>query len=340
MMLETLNWSTADADQRRAALLRPEATNTAAAAARDIVDAIYANGDNAVRQYAARLDGYAPDDFRVDAATIAAARADLDPADAEAILAAADAVRRFHVRQGYGSYSVETWPGVMASRRATPVDVAALYVPAGSAPLVSTLIMLAIPAQLAGVPRIVVVAPPAGPGGVNPSLLAAASLLGLDEIYAIGGAQAVAALATGSAGLPRADKIFGPGNAYVAAAKAHVASLPGGPAVDLPAGPSEVMVIADANADAGFVASDLLSQAEHDPSAQVMLVCFDQATRERVLAAVEAQLEALPRADIARQAMANSRAILCDSLAEAADVANAYAPEHLILQLGEAEALV
>ncbi|WP_417497568.1 histidinol dehydrogenase [Maricaulis sp.] len=340
MMLETLNWSTADADQRRAALQRPEATNTAAAAARDIVDAIYAGGDKAVREYAARLDGYAPDDFRVDAATIAAARAALGEADAEAILAAADAVRRFHVRQGYGSYSVETWPGVTASRRATPVDVAALYVPAGSAPLVSTLIMLAIPAQLAGVPRIVVVAPPAGPGGVNPSLLAAASLLGLDEIYAIGGAQAVAALATGSAGLPRADKIFGPGNAYVAAAKAYVAGLPGGPAVDLPAGPSEVMVIADANADAGFVASDLLSQAEHDPSAQVMLVCFDAATRARIVAAVEEQLTALPRADIARQAMANSRTILCDSLVDAADVANAYAPEHLILQLGEAEALV
>ncbi|WP_339744687.1 histidinol dehydrogenase [uncultured Maricaulis sp.] len=340
MMLETLNWSGADAGARRTALQRPEATNTAAAAAREIVDAIYAGGDKAVRDYAARLDGYAPTDFRVDAASIAKARAALDEADAEAILAAADAVRRFHVRQGYGSYSVETWPGVTASRRATPVDVAALYVPAGSAPLVSTLIMLAIPAQLAGVPRVVVVAPPAGPEGVDPVLLAAASLLGLDEIYAIGGAQAVAALATGSAGLPRADKIFGPGNAYVAAAKAYVASLPGGPAVDLPAGPSEVMVIADANADANFVASDLLSQAEHDPSAQVMLVCFDSATRERILAVVEEQLAVLPRADIARQSMRHSRAILCASIDKAAEIANAYAPEHLILQLGEAEALV
>lgn len=340
MMLELLNWSKADADQRRTALKRPDATDTAAAAARDIVDAIRGGGDEAVREYAARLDGYAPDDFRVDAASLAAARAALDEADAEAILAAADAVRRFHVRQGHGSYSVETWPGVTASRRATPVDVAALYVPAGSAPLVSTLIMLAIPAQLAGVPRIVVVAPPVGAEGVNPSLLAAATLLGLDEVYAIGGAQAVAALATGTAGLPRADKIFGPGNSWVAAAKAYVASLPGGPAVDLPAGPSEVMVVADAKADAAFVASDLLSQAEHDPSAQVMLVCFDAPTRERILAAVEEQLAVLPRADIARLAMANSRAILCDSLDEAADVANAYAPEHLILQLGEAETLV
>ncbi|WP_417496316.1 histidinol dehydrogenase [Maricaulis sp.] len=340
MMLETLTWSTADAATRGVMLQRPETTDTAGAAAREIVDAIYAGGEAAVRDYADRLDSYAPAEFRVGSDAIAAARADLGAADAEAILAAADAVRRFHVRQGYGSYSVETWPGVTASRRATPVDVAALYVPAGSAPLVSTLIMLAIPAQLAGVPRIVVVAPPAGPQGVDPILLAAASLLGLDEVYAIGGAQAVAALATGSAGLPRADKIFGPGNAYVAAAKAYVASLPGGPAVDLPAGPSEVMVIADANSDAAFVASDLLSQAEHDPSAQVMLVCFDVATRARIVAEVEAQLAVLPRADIARQAMRHSRAILCGGLDEAADIANAYAPEHLILQLGEAESLV
>tara|TARA_R110000868_G_scaffold56830_1_gene176035 strand:+ start:24139 stop:26037 length:1899 start_codon:yes stop_codon:yes gene_type:complete len=338
-MLEPLIWSGSDASAREAALARPAETGSATAAAREIVDAIYAGGEAAVRSYAQRLDGYAPDDFRVPDVVLDQARASLDPADAEAILAAADAVRRFHVRQGYGGYSVETWPGVTASRRATPVDVAALYVPAGSAPLVSTLIMLAIPAQLAGVPRIVVVAPPAGAGGVNPGLLAAARLLGLGEVYAIGGAQAVAALATGSAGLPRADKIFGPGNAWVAAAKAYVSGLPGGPAVDLPAGPSEVMVIADGEADATFVASDLLSQAEHDPSAQVVLVCFDAATRDRVAAEVEEQLKALPRVEIARQAMARSRAIICDSLDAAAEVANTYAPEHLILQLAAAETL-
>lgn len=218
--------------------------------------------------------------------------------------------------------------------------MAALYVPAGSAPLVSTLIMLAVPAQLAGVPRIVVVAPPLAERGVDPALLATAEILGLDEIYAIGGAQAIAALATGSAGLPRADKIFGPGNAYVAAAKAYVAGLPGGPAIDLPAGPSEVMVIADDRADAELVASDLLSQAEHDPSAQVILACFDTATRDRVIAATEAQLAELPRADIARAALEQSRTVICDTLEEAAEVANAYAPEHLILQLDAAERLV
>lgn len=339
-MLDTLIWKDATPAQRRQALARPVETGTADAAAREIVDAVRARGDEAVRAYAARLDGYAPDDFRVPAEALREARKSMDPADVEAVKAAADAVRRFHVRQGYSGYSVETWPGVMASRRATPVDVAALYVPAGSAPLVSTLIMLAVPAQLAGVPRIVVVAPPAGEGGVNPALLATADILGIDEVYAIGGAQAIAALATGTAGLPRADKIFGPGNAYVAAAKSYVAGLPGGPAIDLPAGPSEVMVIADERADAELVASDLLSQAEHDPSAQVVLVCFDTVTRDRVIAATEAQLAQLPRAEIARAALANSCTVVCDGLEAAAEVANAYAPEHLILQADAAERLV
>lgn len=339
-MLDILNWTDASPDVRASALARPSTSGTADAAARDIVDAIRDQGDAAVRAYAQRLDGYAPADFRVPAATIAAARAALDPADAEAIKAAADAVRRFHIQQGYRNYSVETWPGVTASRRATPVDTAALYVPAGSAPLVSSLIMLAVPAQLAGVPRIVVVAPPSGPGGVNPALLAAADLLGLDEVYAIGGAQAVAALSIGTAGLPKADKIFGPGNAYVAAAKAYVSSLPGGPAVDLPAGPSEVMVIADSQADPDLVASDLLSQAEHDPSAQVMLVCFDMATAERVTASVERLLADLSRADIARKALAASRILVCGLVDEAIDIANAYAAEHLILQAEAAERLL
>ncbi|WP_291842708.1 histidinol dehydrogenase [Maricaulis sp.] len=339
-MLDILNWTGASPGDRTTALARPASAGTADAAARDIVDAIRDQGEAAVRAYARQLDGFAPASFRVPAQAIAEARAALDPADAEAIKAAADAVRRFHIEQGFRGYSVETWPGVTASRRATPIDTAALYVPAGSAPLVSSLIMLAVPAQLAGVPRIVVVAPPRGSEGVNPALLAAADLLGIDEVYAIGGAQAVAALAGGVAGLPKADKIFGPGNAYVAAAKAYVSSLPGGPAVDLPAGPSEVMVIADEQADPDLVASDLLSQAEHDPSAQVMLVCFDDATARRVVDSVERLLTELPRVEIARQALAASRILVCDTVDEAADIANAYAPEHLILQAESAERLL
>jgi len=339
-MMDILNWTDASEEARAAALARPIGIDSADAAARDIVDAIRDQGEAGVRAYAQRLDGYAPERFRVSPEAIRAARAAMDPADAEAIKAAADAVRRFHIRQGYRNYSVETWPGVTASRRATPIDTAALYVPAGSAPLVSTLVMLAVPAQLAGVPRIVVVAPPSGEGGVNPALLAAADLLGLDEVYALGGAQAVAALAGGVAGLPRADKIFGPGNAYVAAAKAYVSSLPGGPAVDLPAGPSEVMVIADDQADPDLVASDLLSQAEHDPSAQVMLVCFDDATAARVMESVDRLLAGLSRADIARKALSASRALICNTVEDAIEIANLYAPEHLILQAEASERLL
>ncbi|WP_300526774.1 histidinol dehydrogenase [Maricaulis sp.] len=339
-MLRTINWDEADAAAREAALARPAETGAADAAAREIVDAIRAKGGDAVRSYAEKLDGHAPQDFRIAADDIRAARDALSAQDKEAIKSAADAVRRFHVRQGYSEYAVETWPGLTASRRAGPVDVAALYVPAGSAPLVSTLIMLAVPAQLAGVPRIVVVSPPGPDGKLNETVLGAAGLLGLDEVYAIGGAQAIAALSTGAAGLPRADKIYGPGNAYVAAAKAYVSALPGGPGTDLPAGPSEVMVVADATARADFVAADLLSQAEHDPNAQVILVTDNADNNARFLTAIEAQLESLPRAEIARAALAKSRSIVCGSRAGMAEVANAYAAEHLIIQTAEAEELV
>jgi len=336
-MLRKIDWNASDAAARREALARPVSTETAGAAARDIVDAIREGGETALKTYARSLDDYAPEDFRVPADALTAARAAMAPEDVEAIKSAADAVRRFHVQQGYSGYTVETWPGLKAERRARPIDVAGLYVPAGSAPLVSTLVMLAVPAQLAGVPRIAVVAPPAGPDGVNPALLATAEILGLDEVYAIGGAQAVAALTCGLGGLPRADKIFGPGNAYVAAAKAYVSGLPGGPAVDLPAGPSEVMVVADANADPHFVAWDLLSQAEHDPNAQVVLVADRSGIADRVAAALETALADLPRADIARASLENGRSLVCNSREDMAEIANTYAAEHLILQLADAE---
>ncbi len=336
-MMKSLEWSQASPAERMAFLARPEETGNAGEAAQAIVDAIRAGGDPAVRDYALKLDGFAPDDFRVSANAIAEARAGFSEDDAEAVKAAADAVRRFHVKQGYTGYSVETWPGLTASRRAGPIDVAGLYIPAGTAPLVSTLIMLAIPAQLAGVERIAVVAPPAGAAGVNAALLATADILGLDEIYAIGGAQAVSALAFGVGGLPRADKIFGPGNAYVAAAKSYVSGLPGGPAVDLPAGPSEVMVVADALADPVFVASDLLSQAEHDVNAQVVLVADKSDIVTRIEAELEQQLAALPRVDIARAAMKNARTVICETRDAMAEAANTYAAEHLILQIAEAD---
>lgn len=338
-MLERIIWKTADAATRKRILSRPSESAEAFEAARGIVDEIRAEGETAVRRWAQDLDDWAPESFGVAQGELDAAEAALAEEDREAILAAADAVRRFHAEQGYRSYEVETWPGGRAQRRVTPIDVAGLYVPAGTAPLVSTLVMLTVPAQLAGVARIAVIAPPRKGRGVEPTLLGAAKLLGVEEVYAIGGAHGVAALGYGVAGLPRADRIFGPGNAYVAAAKAILAQSAGGAAADLPAGPSEVMVIADDTADAAFVASDLLSQAEHDAMAQVILVAFSTDFVAKVEIELEAQLAALPREATARAALANSRVLLVESDDEAVEAANAYAAEHLIVQTQSARAL-
>ena len=297
----------------------------------EIVDTIRREGDGAVFKYARRLDGFTGDDFRVPLTEIDAARNAADLDDIAAMQAAISAVRAFHAEQGLGGYEVETWPGVTCRRRVDPIQSVGLYVPAGSAPLVSTLVMLAVPAQLAGVPNITVTVPSGPDGKVNASVLAAASLLGLDQVFAIGGAQAIAALAFGAACLPRVAKIFGPGNAWVAAAKSFVSTLPGGPAIDLPAGPSEVMVIADADARPAFVAADLLAQAEHDPMAQVVLV-----STGADIAAIEAelsrQLAVLPRKAIAEQALARGLIIKADCRVDAVKIAEQACPEHLIIQ--------
>ncbi|WP_306015689.1 histidinol dehydrogenase [Oceanicaulis sp. MMSF_3324] len=339
-MLTRIEWSQADAETRQRLFERPSLGSDALKVAQSILDDVRARGETAVREYAVRLDGWAPEaGFRVPQTELKAAADALSGDDRAAILDAANAVRTFHAEQGYRSYEVETWPGARAGRRVTPIDVAGLYVPAGTAPLVSTLIMLAVPAQLAQVPRIAVIAPPCKGQGVEPTVLAAASLLGVDEVYAIGGAHGVAALGLGAAGLPKADKIFGPGNAYVAAAKSLLAQSPDGAAADLPAGPSEVMVVADDKADAELVAIDLLSQAEHDVLAQVVLVAYSDAFARQVENEIERLLGDLPRAETARAALANSRVVLVSSDDEAAEAANAYASEHLIVQTDDPRAL-
>ena len=227
---------------------------------------------------------------------------------------------------------VEPRPGLVCRRLWRPIRSAGLYIPGGTAPLFSTLVMLALPADAARVPERTAVTPPAKDGGVHPMMLAAGAACGLEAITLVGGAQAIAALAFG-AGVRRADKIFGPGNAYVAEAKRQAAELPGGPAIDLPAGPSELMIIADALADPAVVAADLLSQAEHDADAQVLLVSPSESLVEAVLAEVGRQVATLPREKIARAALSEARAVLVCSPGEAAEVANAYAPEHLSLQV-------
>ncbi len=335
MKLQRIIWSQAAETEREAALARPAASSDAMAVAASILADVRERGEAAVRDHAERLDGWAPDDFRVPAAELKAAEAELAPEDREAILAAADAVRRFHAEQGYRSYETATWPGACAERRVKPLSVAGLYVPAGTAPLVSTLIMLAVPARIAGVGRIAVLTPPIKGRGPDRAILGAASLLGLDEAYALGGAHGIAALGLGVAGLPRADRIFGPGNAYVAAAKALLAQTPGGAATDLPAGPSEAMVVASDDADPDFVALDLLAQAEHDTLAQVILVAFSEGFADRVEAALADRLATLPRAEIARASLASARAVIADGEALAREIADAYAPEHLIVQTAD-----
>ncbi|WP_429910954.1 histidinol dehydrogenase [Glycocaulis sp.] len=332
-------WAELSPEECAALMARPSDSSDAFAVAGRILSEVRAEGEAAVRRYAQALDGYAPDDFRVPVSDLKAAADALDAEDKGAILAAADAVRRYHAQQGYKSYCLETWPGGVAERRVTPLDVAGLYVPAGTAPLVSTLVMLAIPAQIAGVSRIAVLTPPVGEGGPDRTILGAAGLLGLDEVYALGGAHGVAALGLGVAGLPRADRIFGPGNAYVAAAKALLAQTPGGAATDLPAGPSEVIIIADDSADPDFVALDLLAQAEHDRLAQVVLIAFSEGFVDLVESALKARLEGLPRRDIALAALSASKAFLVRDEADAVAAANAYAGEHLIIQTADPEAL-
>ena len=324
-------WKDLDEGARTALFSASPESETVRAASVEIVDTIRREGDGAVFEYARRLDGFTGDDFRVPAAEIDAARAAADPEDITVMEAAIAAVRAFHAKQGLGGYEMDTWPGVTCRRRVDPIQSVGLYVPAGSAPLVSTLIMLAVPAQIAGVPDIAVAVPPGPDGKVNASVLTAASLLGLTEVFTIGGAQAIAALAFGAAGLPRVAKIFGPGNAWVAAAKAYVSTMPGGPAIDLPAGPSEVTVIADANARPDFVAADLLAQAEHDPMAKVVMISIN-ADIDAINAKLERQIDVLPRKAIAAQSLGKGVMIDAADRNEAIAIAERACPEHLIIQ--------
>jgi histidinol dehydrogenase len=340
--MRRVDWRTASPAERAEALARPARGRDPAVAER--VAAIFADvrvrGADAVRDWAVRLDGAEPRRLEITDAAVADARSRVAPEDLEALVFAANAVRRFHVADlPADGPAVETVAGARSRRVWRPLQSAGLYVPGGTAPLFSTLLMLAIPAAVAGVPERVAVTPPSKDGGVHPMMVLAARAAGLDALWIVGGAQAVAALAFG-AGVPRVEKIFGPGNAWVAEAKRLAAQTPGGPAIDLPAGPSELLVIADKGADATLVAVDLLSQAEHDADAQVLLVTPDPQLVERVQAELQRLLARLPRAEIARRSLEAARAVVCADLAEAVEIADVYAPEHLSLQVRAPERLV
>lgn len=340
--MQPLVWKKLSPARRAAALERPAqaARPQVADAVSRIVAEVRRGGDSALRRLTAKFDGAKLTSLRVSAAEFAAAEKSLSAAEKTALRTAYRNIRRFHAAQTAKPIRVETMRGIVCEKVTRPIERVGLYVPGGSAPLFSTALMLGVPAQLAGCPVRVLCTPPGRDGQVNPWILFAAQLCGITDVFKVGGAQAIAAMATGTKTIPKCDKLFGPGNAFVTEAKLQVSRSATGAAIDMPAGPSEVMVIADASADPDFVAADLLSQAEHGPDSQVVLVTFSSKFAARVSAAVTAQLAALPRHAIAAVALKKSRFLLAASPTEALEIANRYAPEHLILQLANPRALL
>ena len=327
------DWS--DVTQRGEALARPPKRGDVALrdSVAGIIEDVRTRGWDALVEQSVRIDGAAPVAVAV-APLAAAARQSLSIEAQAAIALAAEAVETFHRATLPRDIIVETHPGLTVAKQWRALRRVGLYVPGGKAPLFSTLLMLAIPARVAGVSELVMVTPPRAGGGLDPTIAIAAAIAGIETIWTVGGAQAIAALAFGAGDIPAVDRICGPGNSWVALAKSLVASIPGGPGIDLPAGPSELLVIADDSADPATVAADLLSQAEHDPDAQVLLVSPSAA----MIDAVEREVAAQARA-IGGQ-FAPTRFIRCADLREAVAIANAYAPEHLSLACDGAEALV
>ena len=340
--MKTIDWKTASPDARRAALARPaaETREEVFRQAANIVAAVRSEGDAAIRRFTAQFGGPSLADLRVSAIEFREARAALSAEQIAALERAVANVTRFHEAQVSAPLSLETMPGVRCERITRPIDSVGLYVPAGSAPLPSTAIMLAVPARIAGCKVRAIASSPGPDGKLHAAVLVAAELCGVDTVYKMGGAQAIAALAFGTESVRKVDKIFGPGSAWVTAAKQIIAADPAGAAIDLPAGPSEVLVIADDSANARFVAADLLAQAEHDTIAQVVLVTDSARLAGQVSGEVAAQAKSLSRRDIVTQSMANSRCILVADLAAAVDVSNEYAPEHLIIQTRDPRALL
>lgn len=335
--MRRIDWRELDAQARRDVLARPRLARDASlpAVVADIIADVQARGDAALREYAARYDRAVVADLEVDAAELDAAAASLDPALKRAIAEAASRIEAFHRACMLDAVRIETAPDLWVERISRPIGRVGLYVPAGSAPLPSTVLMLAIPARLAGCRDIMLCSPPRADGSCDPAVLHAARECGVHRVFRAGGAQAIAAMAYGTESVPRCDKLFGPGNAYVTEAKRQVASDPEGAAIDMPAGPSEVLVIADAFADPAFVASDLLAQAEHGPDSQVLLVSDSDALLEAVALELASQCVRLSRAAITRQALAHSSSIRVESIAQAFEVSNRYAPEHLIVHVRE-----
>lgn len=333
-----IDWNSCSEEEQRALLLRPaiSASESITRTVAEIIEEVRARGDNALRDFSAKFDKTQVDALKVTAQQIEDASARLGDEIKQAMAVAVKNIDTFHTAQILPTVDVETLPGVRCQQVTRPIDSVGLYIPGGSAPLFSTVLMLATPARIAGCRKVVLCSPPP----IADEILYAAQLCGVQAVYQVGGAQAIAALALGTESVPKVDKIFGPGNAFVTEAKRQVSQRLDGAAIDMPAGPSEVLVIADSGATPDFVASDLLSQAEHGPDSQVILLTPDSEMASRVAQAVERQLADLPRAETVRQALAASRLIVARDLPQCVQISNQYGPEHLIIQTRDARSLV
>lgn len=298
-----------------------------------IISDVRKNGDKALMEYARRFDGYGGESLQVSEEEIDRASAVVDAKVAEAIERAAANIRAFHQAQMPQPVEVVTSPGVRCLQRAVPVEKVGLYIPGGRAPLFSTVLMLAIPASIAGCREVILCTPENGKSGIAPEILFAARVCGIHKVFRVGGAQAIAAMAFRTESIPRVFKIFGPGNRYVTKAKQQVSRHT---AIDMPAGPSEVMVLADSDAVPEFVAADMLSQAEHGPDSQAIAVCRDSRTAQATAREVERLSAMLPRQDSVKGSLSHSRIIVLDSLDDMIEFANLYAPEHLIISTRDA----
>ncbi len=342
MKNEIINWQNLSDTERKLALSRPAIAESGLLSQQveNILSNVRKNGDKALYDLTEKFDGVTLSTLQVSPEQVNAAKNRLTAARLNAIESAYANIKRFHQAQISADIRVETTPGVICTLKTEAIASVGLYIPAGSAPLPSTVLMLGVPAQLAKCPRKVLVCPPDKNGQLADEILVAASLCQIDEIYSVGGAQACAALAFGTETIAAVNKIFGPGNKYVTEAKKQLSQQVNGFAIDMPAGPSEVLVIADAKANASFIAADLLSQAEHGPDSQVILLSDSTNLIEQVQTALVSQLAELSRASIAEQALQQSRLILTKDLAQAVEVSNEYGPEHLIIQTENAQQLL
>lgn len=335
---QPIRWADCNEQQQNALLMRPAiaASGSISSAVSDIIDQVRREGDIALQALSRRFDKTEIDTVRVAPNAVNDAESRLGDEIKTAMKTAISNIRRFHEAQIPAPITVETQTGVVCQQVTRPIDAVGLYIPGGSAPLLSTVMMLGTPANIAGCRKIILCSPPP----IADEILYAAKLCGITDIFQVGGAQAIAAMAFGTQSIPAVDKIFGPGNAYVTEAKRQVSQSHEGAAIDMPAGPSEVLVIADSRANPAFTASDLLSQAEHGPDSQVILLTDDENFAQRVIAETEKQLAQLSRAAIAREALSASRVIIADSIKQCVKISNRYGPEHLILQTRDADDLV